>query len=74
MKSLIRAAACVSMITHISTMLTTFDDGTLDLVFCKWMLGLLGGAVSAFIIGMAIYMIVQSTKKMESLKAEDTDE
>ncbi len=73
-KAISMAAACVSMITLTSTMLTTFDDGTLDLAYRRWMLALLGGAVSAFIIGMAIYMIVQSTKRMKSLKVEDAHE
>ncbi len=73
-KAISLAAACVSMITLTSTMLTTFNDGTLDLASRRWMLGLLGGAVSAFIIGMAIYMIVQSTKKLKMLNTEVTNE
>ncbi len=67
------AAACVSMITLTSTMLTTFDEAG-DEAFRRLMLGLLGGAVSVFIIGMAIYMIVKSTKKLKSWKAEVVDE
>ncbi len=73
-KTINLAAASVSMITLASTMLTTFDDGTLDLASRKLMLGLLGGAVSVFIITMAIYMIVQSTKKLKMLNTEVTDE
>ncbi len=73
-KAISLSAACVSMITLTSTMLTTFDDGTLDLAFRRWMLALIGGAVSVFIIGMAIYMIVQSTKKLKMLNTEVTNE
>ncbi len=73
-KAISLAAACVSMITLTSTMLTTFNNGGFDLTSRRWMLGLLGGAVSAFIIGMAVYMIVQGTKKLTLLKAEDAHE
>ncbi len=67
------AAACVSMITLTSTMLTTFGEAD-GLPFRRIMLGSLGGAVSAFIIGMALYMIVQSTKKLKKLNTEVTNE
>ena len=69
-KAINLAAACVSMLTLESTMLTTFGDGTMDAFSRKLMLGLSGGAISAFIVVMAIYMIVQSTKKLKTLKAE----
>ncbi len=72
-KAISLAAACVSMITLTSTMLTTFG-GSDELAFRRLMLGLLGGAVVAFIITMAIYMIVKSTKKLKLLKTEVTDE
>ncbi len=72
-KAISLAAACVSMITLTSTMLTTFGESD-GLLFRRIMLGSLGGTVSVFIIAMAIYMIVQSTKKMKLLKAEDTHE
>lgn len=61
------AAACVSMLTLESTMLTTFSDGTMSLAERRILLGTSGGVISAFIIGMAIYMIVQSSKKMKLL-------
>lgn len=57
------AAACVSMLTLESTMLTTFSDGTMSFAERKILLGSSGDVISAFIIGMAIYMIVQSSKK-----------
>ncbi len=73
-KAISLAAACVSILTLESTMLTTFGDGTMDMFTRKLMLGLSGGVVSAFIIGMAIYMIVQSTKKLKALNTEGTNE
>ncbi len=73
-KAITLAAACVSMITLTSTMLTTFGDGTTDIVFRRLMLGLLGGAVSMFIIIMAIYMIRQSSNKLKLLKEEEANE
>ena len=62
-KAISLAAASVSMLTLESTMLTTFDDGNTDALTRKILLGATGGVVSVFIIIMAIYMIVQSTKK-----------
>ncbi len=68
------AAACVSMITLTATMLTTFGDGTTDLTFRRSMLGLVGGAVSLFVVGMAIYMIRQSTEKLKLFNTEVPNE
>ena len=62
------AAACVSMLTLESTMLTTFDDGTLGLSGRRLMLGISGGVISFFIVAMAICMIVQGNKKIKLLK------
>lgn len=67
-KAISLAAACVSMLTLESTMLTTFDDGTLDILGRQIMLGASGGVVSVFIVAMAVYMIVQSNKKVKLLK------
>ncbi len=66
-KAISLAAACVSMLTLTSTMLTTFgeEDG---LLFRRIMLGSLGGAISVFIIVMSVYMIVRASKM---LKIED---
>ena len=69
-KAISLAAACVSMLTLTSTMLTTFGDGTTDGLMRKIMLGATGAVVCLFIIVMAIYMIVQSSKKMKVLSAE----
>lgn len=67
-KAISLAAACVSMLTLESTMLTTFDDGTMNLFTRRLFLGLSGGVISVFIIVMAIYMIIQSSKKLKQLK------
>ncbi len=67
-KAISLAAACVSMLTLESTMLTTFGEGSMDALTRKVLLGATGGAVSVFIIVMAIYMIVQSSKKLKALK------
>lgn len=73
-KAISLAAACVSMITLTSTMLTTFNDGTMDMMSRRLMLSSVGGAVFVFIIVMAIYMIAQSTKKIKVLKSEEMNE
>lgn len=70
-KAISLAAACVSMLTLESTMLTTFGDGTMDMTSRRIMLGTTGGVISVFIIVMAIYMIVQSNKKIKQLKAAE---
>ena len=66
-KAISLASACVSMLTLESTMLTTFGDGTMSLTGRRILLGISGGVISAFIIAMAIYMIVQGTKKIKLL-------
>ncbi|MBQ8624461.1 MAG: hypothetical protein IJ424_08890 [Oscillospiraceae bacterium] len=69
-KAISLAAACVSMLTLESTMLTTFDDGTTDMLTRKIMLGATGAVVCLFIIIMAIYMIARSTKEIKKIKGE----
>ena len=70
-KAISFAAALVSMLTLESTMLTTFGDGTMTAVEQKWMLGATGGAISVLIIATAIYMIVQSTKRLNLMNNKD---
>lgn len=70
-KAISFAAACVSMLTLTSTMLTTFSDGTMDLSARRLMLGLVGGAVSAVVMTMAVYMIAESNKKLKSKEKID---
>jgi len=69
-KAISLASACVSMLTLTATMLTTFGDGTTDMLMRKLMLGSTGAAVCLFVVVMAIYMIVQSSKQMKALSAE----
>lgn len=61
-------AACVSMLTLTSTMLTTFSDGTMSPLANKFLLGGVGFAVSGVAVFAAIYMIAESTKKMKQFK------
>ncbi len=63
-------AALVSMLTLESTMLTAFSDGAMSEIEQKWMLGATGGGISLVIVLVAVYMIVASTKKLKTLKAE----
>lgn len=64
-KAISFAAACVSMLTLTSTMLTTFSDGTMDATAQKMMLGSVGVAVSLVVVAMAVSMIVIGTKKLK---------
>ncbi len=59
------ACACVSMLTLEATMLTTFGDGAMDIATRKLFLALSGGAVSVFIIVMAVYMIAAAGKALK---------
>lgn len=70
-KAISLAAASVSIITLESTMLTTFGGETMDALTQKLMLGLTGGAIAVFIIGMAVYMIYQSTKRLKLMNNKD---
>ena len=67
-KAISFASACVSMLTLESTMLNTFSNGNMDVLTGKIIIGCTGGAISVFIIVMAMYMIVQSTKKLRILR------
>ncbi len=66
-KAINLAAACVSMITLESTMLTTFGDSTMDLMARRILLGVTGGVISIFIVSMAVYMIASGSKKIKEL-------
>lgn len=69
-KAISLAAALVSMLTLESTMLTTFSDGTMSLADRRILLGISGGVISAFIIGMAVYMIMQSSKNIKLIEEQ----
>lgn len=69
-KAINLTAACVSMLTLESTMLTTFSDATFSLTDRRIMLGISGIAVSAFVIVIAVYMILHSTRGLRALAQE----
>ena len=64
-KAISFAAACVSMLTLTSTLLTTFSDGTMDAMAQKFMLGSVGFTVSGTVVALAVYMIWNGTKKLK---------
>ena len=70
-KAISLAAACVSMLTLESTMLTTFGGESTDALTRRIMLAATGAAVSALIIAMAVSMIVRSTKAIKQLHAAE---
>ncbi len=70
-KAISLASACVSMLTLEATMLTTFNNGSIDLTGRRIMLGCTGAVVSVFVVVMAVYMIVQSTKKLRALSGAE---
>ena len=72
-KAISFAAACVSMLTLASTMLTAFSDGTMSAMDEKIMLGSIGFSVSGVIVAMAIYMIISGTKKIKAIKADENN-
>ena len=67
-KAISLAAACVSMLTLENTMLTTFSGETMTPDKIRLFLALSGGAVSIFIVAMAVYMIVQANRKLKILE------
>jgi len=69
-KTISLASACVSMLTLESTMLTTFNDGSMDEITRKIFLGVSGGVISVFVIAMAIHMIFKSNKQLKRIKEE----
>lgn len=69
-KAISFAAACVSMLTLESTMLTAFEKGEMTLTDRRILLGISGGMVCVFVIAMAIYMIVHSTKQLKEFGNE----
>ncbi len=69
-KAISLAAACVSMLTLTTTMLTAFGNGE-DVLFRRLMLALAGGGVSCVIIIMAVYMIRRASKVLNTLKMQE---
>ncbi len=64
-------AACVSMLTLESTMLSTFSDEGMTAQTQLLFMALSGGAVSAFIIAMAIYMIVHADRAIRKQEEQN---
>jgi len=67
-KAISLACACVSMLTLECTMLTTFDDGSMSELVRRIFLAVSGGAVSVFIIAMAVFMILKSNRELKMIK------
>lgn len=70
-KAVSLAAATVSMMTLEATMLKSFGSGDMSESQSRMMLAMTGVAISAFIIFMALYMIIKGTKRLKGLSAED---
>ena len=66
-KTITLIAACVSMLTLETTMLTTFGGGKSPL-FRQIMLASTGLVITAFTVTMAIYMIVKGSRKLRAQK------
>ena len=64
-KAISLTAALVSMLSLETAMLAQF--GSDETEFRRIMLGVSGGVVCAFVLAMAIYMIVRSTKQLKKL-------
>ena len=71
-KAISFAAACVSMLTLTSTMLTTFGDGTMEPLTRKMILGSVGVAVILVVVGMAVGMIARGTRRLKISEHEVT--
>lgn len=68
-KAISLASALVSMLSLETAMLTAFGEGD-DPVFRQIMTASTGAAVCLFVLGMAIYMIIRSTKEIKQIKKE----
>lgn len=64
-------AACVSMLTLEETMLATFGGADMTVQIRQSFLGLSGGAIFAFILVMAIYIIVNGNKQIKYTEREN---
>lgn len=67
-KAISLASACVSMLTLEGTMLATFSSESMTPRIQRLFLSLSGGVISAFIVAMAIYMIVKANRNMKYLE------
>ena len=69
-KNISLAAAAVSMLTLESTMLTTFGKGTVSALERKIFLGATGGVIAAFVLLMAVRMILLGARGLQENKNE----
>ena len=69
-KAISLVAAMVSILSLETAMLAQFG-GDDDLLFRKVMTGATGGGICAIVLGMAVYMIVRSTKEIKRLSLEN---
>lgn len=70
-KKISLAASCVSILPLEATMLTTFGGDSMDFNTHRIFLGMTGVAIFAFIITMALYMIVQGTRRLKALPSPE---
>lgn len=68
-KAISLASALVSLLSLETAMLTAFGEGD-DPVFRQIMTACTGTAVCLFVLAMAIYMIIRSTKEIKQIKKE----
>lgn len=69
-KAISLASACVSMLTLEDGMLAAFGEEMAELSRIIFMTAS-GAAVSIFIVAMAVYMLVQGSRKINTLKTEE---
>lgn len=69
-KAISLVAAMVSILSLETAMLAQFGDKD-DLFFRKAMTGAVGGGVCVIVLGMAVYMIVKSTKEIKRLALDN---
>lgn len=68
-KAIELAATLVSMLSLETAMLMQFDTGQNSSLFRRTMTAATGGFVCIFILAMAVFMILQATKKLNRLES-----
>lgn len=71
-KAISLASALVSILSLETAMLSQFNDG--DLLFRRVMISASGAGVCAIILGMALFMIVRATKRLNAPRANQTSQ
>ncbi len=66
-KAINLATALVSMLALETAMLSQFGDSD-DALFRRIMTGATGGVICVFILGMAVFMIIRSTKQLKKIR------